>query len=99
MTGVKGRSGRKHRSFTEAGTQQIIDGAAPKAAAILRDHIQGKRKRLSYSLQKACEYVIDHATGKAKAKPDEFISSQRRSQKSSISLRKFLRRKLIICLV
>ena len=68
MTGVKGRSGRKHHSFTEAGTQQIIDGAAPKAAAILRDHIQGKRKRISYSLQKACEYVIDHAIGKSRQK-------------------------------
>ncbi len=89
----------KHRSLTETGTQQIIDGAAPKAAAIFRDHIQGKRKRLSYSLQKTCEYVIGHAIGKAKAKPDELISSQRRSQKSSTSLRKFLRRKLISCLV
>ena len=68
MTGIKRRSGRKPHSFATAGTQQVLDAAAPKAAAILRDHILGKRKRLSPSRQRACEFIIDHAIGKARQK-------------------------------
>lgn len=45
-----------------------MDDAAPHCALVLIEHGKGKRKRLTSSRQRACEYVIDHAIGKATMK-------------------------------
>lgn len=64
------KPGRQRKGAVEAGIQQILDGAAPYAAVLLRDHIRKVRgvKSLKPSLQRACEYVIDHAIGKSRQK-------------------------------
>ena len=64
------KPGTRKRGNVERGVQQILDGAAPYAAALLRDHVRKVRgvKSLKPSVQRACEYVIDHAIGKAKQK-------------------------------
>ena len=64
------KPGRRSKGAIEAGVQQILDGAAPYAAALLRDHIRKVRgvKALKPSIQRACEYVIDHAIGKSRQK-------------------------------
>ncbi|KKK79347.1 hypothetical protein LCGC14_2834450, partial [marine sediment metagenome] len=64
------KPGRKSKSSVEAGVQQVLDGAAPYAATLLRDHIRKVRgvKSLKPSVQRACEYVIDHSIGKARQK-------------------------------
>lgn len=61
-------SGRRTSILVEANTQKMIDDAAPHAAKLLSEHVRGTRKRLSSSLQRACEYVIDHAIGKSRQK-------------------------------
>lgn len=62
--------GRQTKSKIEAGVQQILDGAAPYAAALLRDHVRKVRgvKSLKPSVQRAAEYIIDHAIGKSRQK-------------------------------
>ena len=64
------KPGPKKRGNIEAGVQQILDGAAPYAAALLRDHVRKVRgvKNLKPSIQRAAEYIIDHAIGKARQK-------------------------------
>ncbi len=64
------KPGRKSKSAVEAGVQQVLDGAAPYAAALLRDHIRKVRgiKSMKPSVQRACEYIIDHSIGKARQK-------------------------------
>ena len=64
------KGGRQTKSKVEAGVQQILDGAAPYAAALLRDHVRKVRgvKSLKPSVQRAAEYIIDHAIGKARQK-------------------------------
>ena len=56
--------GRKAKSYTNAATQQVIDAAAPRAAAILRDVVTGTRKKISFTRQRACEFIIEHAIGR-----------------------------------
>lgn len=62
--------GRKPHTNVEAGVQQSLDATAPQAIAILRAHLDSKRgyRTLKPSIQRACEYVIDHAIGKARQK-------------------------------
>ena len=66
----KHAGGRKPKGYYERGIQDTLSGSASRAAVILDDHIAGKRGRrtLRPSLQRACEYVIDHAIGKARQK-------------------------------
>ncbi len=63
-------SGRQARSVVSAGVQQTLDATASQAALILSRHVHRERgyKNLAMGLQRACEYVIDHAIGKAKQK-------------------------------
>lgn len=66
----KNKGGRPSRKNTEAGVQAILDAGAPYAACLLRDHVRKKRgvKSLKPSMQRAAEYIIDHAIGKARQK-------------------------------
>ena len=64
-------AGRKPHGVIEAGVQGAMDVTASKAMAILKAHIEYRRKsyrKLAPELQRACEYVIDHAIGKARQK-------------------------------
>jgi len=63
-------AGRKPKNYYTRAVQDILNGSASRAAQILDDHIAGKRgrKKLAPSLQRACEYVIDHAIGKSRQK-------------------------------
>jgi hypothetical protein len=68
---MKNKGGRPAHGVAEAGVQQSIDALAPKALQILKDHIEYKRRssrRMEPSVQRACEYVIDHAIGKSRQK-------------------------------
>jgi len=66
----KNKGGRPPKSHYEQPVNAILAGAAPAAALILKQHIDRTKgyKKLTYSLQRACEYVIDHAIGKARQK-------------------------------
>lgn len=63
-------SGRTSKYDKIANVQTILEGSAIEAAAILDRHIHQvqKHKKLLSSLQRACEYVIDHAIGKSRQK-------------------------------
>jgi len=67
---VKNKGGRPKRSHYQQPVQDIINVTAPAAALILKQHIERRRgyKTLALSLQRACEYVIDHAIGKSRQK-------------------------------
>ena len=54
----------------ELPVQEILNITAPAAARILQYHVERRRgyKFLLASLQRACEFVIDHAIGKARQK-------------------------------
>ena len=63
--------GRLSGKVAEAGIQTSMDVTAAKAMAILKAHVEYRRKsyrHISTDLQRACEYVIDHAIGKARQK-------------------------------
>ncbi len=66
----KHAGGRPRKVEITQGVQEIINLTAPAAALILQAHIERKRsyRTLRSSLQRACEYVIDHAIGKARQK-------------------------------
>ncbi len=66
----KHAGGRKPKGYYERGVQDILDGTAPHAARRLQDLIEQKKgsKNMKSNLQRACEYVIDHAVGKARQK-------------------------------
>lgn len=66
------KGGRKSKSNQMAGIQQRLNYAAEDAAIILEKHIQQRKrfKTLHSGLQRACEYVIDHAIGKARIKTE-----------------------------
>lgn len=66
----KHAGGRKPKGYYERGVQDKLDHSASKAVDILDNHIEQRRgqKKLKTSLQRACEYVIDHSIGKAKQK-------------------------------
>ena len=66
----KHAGGRPRKDSYRTNTQAILNGSAPMAAQILDDHINGKRgmKTIKPTLQRACEYVIDHAIGKSRQK-------------------------------
>ena len=70
-TAPKKHAGGRPRKDREArAIQDILNGSARDAALILKAHIEGKRgkRTLKASLQRACEYVIDHAIGKSRQK-------------------------------
>ena len=51
-------------------TIAIIRGAAPDAAAYLRDIITGKVKRPSWARIRCCEFIIEHEIGKPRQKTE-----------------------------
>jgi len=63
-------SGKRSKYEKIANVQTILDGSAKEAAGILDRHIHRVKghKTLKSSLQRACEFVIDHAIGKARLK-------------------------------
>ena len=67
---VKHAGGRPPKHYYEEDVQTVLNSAAGVAARVLESHVgQAKGQRnLKPSLQRACEYVIDHAIGKAKQK-------------------------------
>ena len=66
----KHAGGRPRKDRENRAIQDILNGSARDAALILKAHIEGKRgkRTLKASLQRACEYVIDHAIGKSRQK-------------------------------
>jgi len=66
----KNKGGRPRKDRENRAIQDILNGSARDAALILKAHIEGKRgkRTLKASLQRACEYVIDHAIGKSRQK-------------------------------
>ena len=66
----KSTRGRRSKAYYEADVQEVLSQGAKVAARMLQDHLFQKkgRKTLKTSLQRACEYVIDHAIGKARQK-------------------------------
>ncbi len=67
---TKHPGGKHPTSWYQVPAQDVINLTAPVAARILQMHIERRRgfRDLKASLQRACEYVIDHAIGKAKIK-------------------------------
>ena len=63
-------SGNKSKYNKAVTVQTILDGSALEAAGILDRHVFQKKgfKKMPSSLQRACEYVIDHAIGKSRQK-------------------------------
>ena len=57
-----------HLQASEQTSQAQLNNLCPSAIKIISHHIRGRRRKLPPSLQRACEYVIDHAIGKAKVK-------------------------------
>ena len=68
----KGRPGRKPKSYYTRAIQDILDGTARDAAILLQKLIEQRRghKYINSGLQRACEYVIDHALGKSRPKAE-----------------------------
>lgn len=64
------RKGRPPTIEDRREVQAILNDSAPCAALILAKHIDRRRgfKHLATDLQRACEYVIDHAIGKSRQK-------------------------------
>ena len=65
-------AGRKPKSYYTRAIQDILDGTARDAAIILQQLIEQRRghKTINTGLQRACEYVIDHALGKSRPKAE-----------------------------
>jgi len=66
----KHAGGRHKKGYYEADVTEVMAGTAKTAVRLLQEHInqvKGK-KNLKPSLQRACEYVIDHTIGKARQK-------------------------------
>lgn len=66
------KGGRRSNAYYKVPAQQVVNLTASRAARILQDFINRRAGKLSLApgLQKACEYIIDHAIGKARMKPD-----------------------------
>lgn len=64
------RKGRPPKVEDRREVNEILTASAPLAAAILQKHIERRRgfRHLASDIQRACEYVIDHAIGKARQK-------------------------------
>ena len=64
------RKGRPPKVDDRRAVNEILADSAPLAAAILQKHIERRRgfRHLASDIQRACEYVIDHAIGKARQK-------------------------------
>lgn len=62
--------GRRSKAYYNADVSEVLNMSAKTAARMLQDHLDQKkgRKTLKNSLQRACEFVIDHAIGKARQK-------------------------------
>jgi len=65
-------AGRKPKSYYTRAIQDILDGTARDAAIVLQQLIEQRKghKTINAGLQRACEYVIDHALGKARPKAE-----------------------------
>lgn len=65
-------AGRKPKSYYTRAIQDILDGTARDAAIVLQQLIEQRRghKTINSGLQRACEYVIDHALGKSRPKAE-----------------------------
>ena len=63
-------SGRKAKKVVIAGIQQSLDATASEATMILDNFIHRRRgfKSIKQTLLQQCNYVIDHAIGKARQK-------------------------------
>lgn len=63
-------SGNRSKYEKIASVQTILEGSAHEAAGILDQLIHRKKgfKKIKADLQRACEYVIDHAIGKSRQK-------------------------------
>lgn len=66
----KHRSGPKPKDYYAKPVQEIINLSAPHAARILQEFIERRRgsRKINSALQRACEFIIDHAIGKARQK-------------------------------
>lgn len=66
----KHAGGRPRKDSYKLDTQAILEGTAPEAARLLSNHVYRRRgqRTLKPSLQRACEFVIEHAIGKARQK-------------------------------
>ena len=66
-------AGRKPKSYYTRAIQDILDGTARDAAILLQQFIEQRRghKTIRPGLQRACEYVIDHALGKSRPKKEQ----------------------------
>ncbi len=66
----RGKVGQRPDSYYRQPTQVTLNMTAPRAARMLEDHIwQVKGYRdIKLSLQRACEFVIEHSIGKARQK-------------------------------
>ena len=62
--------GPKPKGYYQADVTEVLNSSARKAVRILEEHLDQKkgRRNLKSSIQRACEYVIDHAIGKARQK-------------------------------
>ena len=62
--------GPKPKGYYQADVNEVLNNSARTAARVLQEHIDQKkgRRNLKSSLQRACEFVIDHAIGKARFK-------------------------------
>jgi len=62
--------GPKPKGYYQADVNEVLNNSARTAARVLQEHIDQKkgRRNLKTSLQRACEFVIDHAVGKSRQK-------------------------------
>lgn len=60
--------GRKTKNQEHRDVNQILEGAAPKAAQLIRDLIIGTRKRIGEFRYKAVIFDIEQVIGKARQK-------------------------------
>ena len=68
----KHAGGRPRKDVQNRAIQDILDGTARDAAILLQKLIEQRRghKHINSGLQRACEYVIDHALGKSRPKAE-----------------------------
>jgi len=71
MAGVKGRSGRKPKSYHRQQTEMIIAEGSPKAIRYLMDIAEGKTKPVFLRME-ACKYIVNHDIGLPKARAEIF---------------------------
>ncbi len=72
-SGVKPKhaGGRHSKAYYNADVTEVLAGTAKEAARLLQAHVnqvKGHKANMKPSLQRACEYTIDHTIGKARQK-------------------------------